>query len=114
MKIRRMCKEAHQTAVEKGWWDNPRSVPELLCLVHSELSEALEDHRKDPLLDKTIDFVYGDGEEPKPVGFPIEIADAFIRLGDLCEYYGIDIEAAIKIKMAYNKTRPHRHGGKAC
>ena len=41
-----------------------------------------------------------------------EIADAFIRLFDLCGFYGIDIEAHIKAKMAYNATRPAKHGKK--
>ena len=43
---------------------------------------------------------------------PEEIADAFIRLFDLCGFYGIDIEAHIKAKMAYNATRPAKHGKK--
>jgi hypothetical protein len=31
---------------------------------------------------------------------------------DTCQRYGIDLEAALQVKMAYNKTRPCRHGGK--
>ena len=27
---------------------------------------------------------------------------------------GIDIEEALKLKHAYNKGRPYRHGGKKC
>ena len=48
-----------------------------------------------------------------PEGFPIEVADTFIRLGDLCGLLGIDLAKALKIKAAYNTKRPYRHGGKA-
>jgi len=48
----------------------------------------------------------------KPVGFPTELADVIIRTLDLASGLGIDIEEAIRIKMDYNATRPHRHGGK--
>ena len=46
----------------------------------------------------------------KPEGYAIELADAVIRIADLCGYMGIDLEAAIREKMAYNATRPHKHG----
>lgn len=42
--------------------------------------------------------------------FEDEIADAFLRLMDLCGEYGIDIEWHIKTKAAYNQTRPIKHG----
>ena len=40
-------KEVHELAIEKGWYDNTtiRSIPELLCLIHAEISEALEGYR---------------------------------------------------------------------
>lgn len=37
--------EIHLTAVEKGWWDEERSVAEMLANVHAEVSEAWEDWR---------------------------------------------------------------------
>jgi len=49
-----------------------------------------------------------------PQGIPIEIADACLRLYDYVGRCGIDIDAAIKLKHDYNKTRPYRHGGKKC
>lgn len=48
----------------------------------------------------------------KPCGIPSELADVVIRLLNLCAMRGIDIEAAVEDKMAYNATRPARHGGK--
>jgi len=49
---------------------------------------------------------------PKPYGVPIEIADVIIRALNFCGRHGIDIKKAIDEKMAYNKSRPFRHGGK--
>lgn len=48
----------------------------------------------------------------KPIGTAVELADALIRIFDLCGFYGIPLEEALLVKMQYNKTRPYRHGGK--
>ena len=48
----------------------------------------------------------------KPEGVVAELADVVIRVADLCGLYGIDLDQAIEEKMAYNSTRPYRHGGK--
>lgn len=48
----------------------------------------------------------------KPEGIPSELADIIIRVLDICAANGIDIAAAIADKMAFNETRPYRHGGK--
>lgn len=130
MKINDLIKAAHQNALSKGWHDEPRSFGDTIALMHSELSEALEDYRNGKPLNKNwyeykdprfgeMTFPYPDmtwGKEPligKPCGIPSELADVVIRVFDACGAYGIDLEAAIKEKMAYNATRPHRHGGKA-
>jgi hypothetical protein len=52
------------------------------------------------------------GFETKPDGFPIELADIIIRVGDLAERLGIDLDHAIAVKAEYNQRRPHMHGGK--
>jgi len=85
----------HLLAVEKGWWDKHRELPELLCLVHAEVSECLEAYR-----------------ENNAAGVAEELADIIIRVFDIAAAANIDLEKAIKEKHDYNKTRPYRHGGK--
>lgn len=60
------------------------------------------------------DFITGDNEEVlnKPEGVVSELADIVIRVADLCGLYGIDLETALEDKMAFNRTRTYRHGGK--
>jgi NTP pyrophosphatase (non-canonical NTP hydrolase) len=107
MNLNELVKESHETAVEKGWWDTERNFPEQLALMHSEISEVLEDFRKNI----PINEIYY--EDKKPCGIPVEFADLLIRVFDTCGRYGIDLENALKIKMEYNKTRPYKHG-KTC
>lgn len=77
-----------------------------LALVHSEISEALEELREGRL---EIRF---EGEKNKPEGMVVELADAYIRIVHLCGMLGLDLPAAIEAKRAYNEGRPIRHGGK--
>jgi NTP pyrophosphatase (non-canonical NTP hydrolase) len=110
MNIYDLQNEAHETAVEKGWWDDVdpvKSIPEKLALIHSEISEALEAYRDDQM-------GYWQTEEGKPEGFGVELADAIIRILDLAGALNISLEYCIESKMEYNKTRPHRHGNRRC
>lgn len=107
--INEVAKQIHENAVDHGWWDEERGFPEIIALCHSELSEALEEYRNGRLPTE----VYT-GNNGKPEGIPIELADVIIRVLDYCGYAGIDIDAAISQKHEYNKTRPYRHGGKKC
>lgn len=122
--INDLCKLAHDAAVSKGFYERQRNLPELLMLVVSELAEAMEADRHDKWARDSgigwfaknftmdgIDFAPAFEKTVKD-SVEDEIADAFIRLFDLCGFYGIDIEAHIKAKMAYNATRPAKHGKK--
>jgi len=104
-------KRAHQTAVSKGWWDGVDDadaiVPEKLCLIHSEVSEALESYRNG----EDMLWITDTG---KPEGLLAELADVVIRCADLSEALGLDLGSAMSVKMDYNDTRPHRHGDKKC
>jgi NTP pyrophosphatase (non-canonical NTP hydrolase) len=95
MRINDWQKEVHQNAIQKGWWETKRPLPELLCLIHSEVSEALE------VIRGSHDGTLGE-----------EMADVVIRVMDLCEAYDIDLEVEIMRKHAFNRERPYRHGGK--
>ena len=99
-------REIHETAKEKGWWDEQREFGTLMALVHSEVSEALEAWRESDLP------VHYRTTDDKPEGWGVELADCAIRILDMCEANGLDLQTLIEEKMAYNKTRPFRHGGK--
>lgn len=96
-------KEAHKTAVGKGWWDKPVEQGTSIALMHSELSEALEALRVgNPPDDKIPEFL----------GVEAELADVIIRILDFAEYHKYDVIGAMMAKIKMNKTRSHRHGGK--
>ncbi len=108
-----MVTQSHGTAMEKGWHDRPRSFGDLIALIHSELSEALEAFRDPKYSPCEVWWVHDESGQPlKPEGVPIELADVLIRIGDLCGEYGIDLGVAVNEKLIYNKSRPYRHGGK--
>jgi len=121
--INELAKQIHQNAIAKGFYENEINIGEKLCLVHSEVSEALEAVRKDHYTDlnkewhiarfsKMDDDVCFINEFELYVknSFEDELADTIIRVLDLSAYKNIDIESHIKAKMRYNSTRPHKHG----
>jgi NTP pyrophosphatase (non-canonical NTP hydrolase) len=94
--IQNLCNEAFETAKSKGWHDQPRSFGEFISLVHSEVSEALEADRRNEGKERVAE----------------ELADTIIRIFDGAIEFNLDVETAILTKMAYNKTRSPKHGGK--
>lgn len=94
----------HGLACQAGWWTDlktgedmrgKRNVGELLCLVHSEVSEAMEGHRKGLMDDKL----------PHRTMFEVELADVVIRIMDIAGGYDLDIGGAIAEKLEFNKSR---------
>lgn len=110
--IKEVAEDCYLTALRKGWHDKPREFGTDIALIHSELSEALEDARAKGDGENINDTWY-EGTKRKPCGVPSELADAVIRIFDTSIKWGIDIEAAILEKMAFNEDRSFRHGGKA-
>ena len=115
--LRGLIAEAHATAREKGWHDadlDQRTFAEEIALFHSEVSEALEAYRDGDDVTRITHApkAAGDQSKSKPEGVAVELADVLIRIFDTCGARGIPLEEALGAKMAYNKTRPHRHGGK--
>lgn len=119
------------TAIAKAHGFTDSSVGEDIALMHSELSEALEDYRQghaatdlwyeEPghsnvkcksMLIKLEDGSFDLKNPRKPCGIPSEIADVIIRALHFCGKHGIDIESAVREKMFYNESRPFKHGGK--
>lgn len=112
----------HQRNIEKGFYEKEKNIGEMLCLLHSEISEALEADRKGKYVQYSSmaaingwtndsDFIESYNDWVKGT-FEEEMADIFIRLLDLCAFKKIDIVAHVTAKMRYNQFREKYHGKK--
>lgn len=112
MSLNELAKEAHQISVEHGWWDPEPSFGDLVALMHSELSEALEEFRsKRPMVwhkcmtcdgdTPCMEGGCGDWDNgtceltclsPKPEGIAVELADCIIRILDWAGHEGVEMD----------------------
>lgn len=118
MAVNLVQEKAHDAAYKSGWWThtatdldlrevirnpiNPLQdllagalVAQKLCLTHSEVSEAMEGHRKGVM----------DDHLPHRPMIEVELADAIIRIADLAGALDLDLGGAVAEKMAYNAQR---------
>ena len=126
--INDLAKEIHEINVKNGFYEGEKNIGEMLALIHSEVSEALECDRKDKYLEdsyfeifKSKNYVFDCFNKDKNSKhfeayfkdtFEDELADIMIRVMDLAAYKGIDLEYHIKAKMIYNSMREYKHGKK--
>lgn len=131
-----LAQQIHTENRGKGFWDQPRALTETTMLIVTELAEAVEEDRagrpglwyhdaqngedreaSDVWVDPGSGDAYRDdlSEEDdwdnlKPEGIDVELIDALIRLLDLLGSRGTDVDELIRIKRAYNSSRPAKHG----
>lgn len=97
-----LVESAHQASRDAGWYQNLDGTPkernpgEMLMLIVSEVSEAMEGIRKKLMDDKLTDVSMCEAE----------LADVLIRVGDFAGYMGfIDLGNTVVRKMEFNATR---------
>lgn len=133
-----LARDIYKNAVDHGFYDTELQMTDVvgenlnrsiilqqlffgqrIALIHSELSEALEADRINRYAKnlKLVESMLGPSDVfleafRKNIKDSIEdeIADALIRILDLCASRGIDIGRHVRLKMAYNKNRPKLHG----
>jgi NTP pyrophosphatase (non-canonical NTP hydrolase) len=105
MNLNELAKTVH--AANAKWWHDietgqpiQRNKGELLMLIVSEVSEAMEGERKGLMDDKL----------PHRRMAEVELVDAIIRILDYAGGFGYDLQGAFDEKLAYNANRiDHTH-----
>lgn len=119
--INELSKEIHEVNKANGFYEGEKNIGEMLALIHSEVSEALESDRKGRYTVATMRVVNGwVRDDDFKAGFKScvkdtfedELADIMIRVMDLAAFKGIDLEQHIKAKLRYNSLREYKHGKK--
>ena len=122
MTLNELASKIHHVSTSKGFEPpNTSNIDQKLLLVVSEICEAQEflrnghdvksefyDSNPDDFHPHIVSKDYVEGA--KPEGFGYEVADAIIRLLHICSALDLDIDTLVERKIAYNKTRPHKHG----
>ena len=104
MEIKTLVAKAHENAVKHGFWEPPLSFGTAIALIHSELSEALEEERNG-----NPDVWFACNESDNFICTPQDETECLMYGKEsLCKY----LEEVIEIKMAYNEGRPYKHGKK--
>lgn len=100
--LNELVKTCYNASFEAGWHTDlktgellDRNKGEMLCLIHSEISEAMEGERKG-LMDDHL---------PNRTMAEVELADALIRICDYAGRFGYDLGGAVLEKLEYNKNR---------
>jgi len=94
MEIQKLMDDAYELAIEKGFYNGDERPIELLAMIHTEVSEAINIYRKKGMKD------YSSMES-----LPTELADVILRTLTFCRHFNIDIENSLIKKMEYNKKR---------
>lgn len=102
--LAKLADEIRYINEQNGWYDRPRSFGYDIALLHSEVSECYNEYCKGTPEDRI--------EDGKPEGCGYELADVIIRALDSIDRLGLDPDALIQAKLAYNATRGYRHGNK--
>lgn len=100
--LNRLGEEQRKIVVQKGHkvlhrqdWEDDFLVPAYLALIHTEVSEATEEFRKNNI------------EE-----FKKEMVDIILRTLNVACAFDDDIYQTLVDKIEFNRRRPHKHGGK--
>lgn len=119
--INELSNEIHKNNIAKGFYEDEKNIGEMLALIHSEVSEALEADRKGRYAGEgAADYVVKNSHNDNYFQelfkrdikdtFEDELADIMIRVMDLAAHKKINLEAHIALKVRFNTLRPYKHG----